>query len=177
MNNWTNCNQTLHKCYLGGPQHLIDFCFIWKFNVAARLNILSDWLKFKKIFYIKPYGKTIISLFLSLTTEPLVTLLAGLFLMFWQKRHIVWKIWYMVSNLIYMYHLSIMFYENISSGGNSSVLIWHYISDKISIYMYKFTIDRLKKKIRRYFFIDKSSSMPFSLDELVHMTLMLHIFL
>jgi hypothetical protein len=51
-----------------------------------------------------------------------------------------------------------MFYENISSGGNSSVLIWHYISDKISIYMYKFTIDRLKKKIRRYFFIDKSSS-------------------
>jgi hypothetical protein len=43
--------------------------------------------------------------------------------------------------------------------------------------MYKFTIDRLKKKIRRYFFIDKSSSMPFSLDELAPMTLMLHIFL
>ena len=93
------------------------------------------------------------------------------------KKGIVWKIWYMVSNLIYRYHLSIMFYENISSGGNSSVLIWHCISDNISIYMYKFTIDRLKKKIRRYFFIDKSSSMPFSLDELAPMTLMLHIFL
>jgi hypothetical protein len=35
-------------CQLFGGNILIDFCYIWKFNMTAMPVMLSDWLKFQK---------------------------------------------------------------------------------------------------------------------------------